>query len=78
MWTVGVSLSGNGSPFTTPEQLAAAGEATAELAATRGPFDAAGAHYVIPSVVNLPAVLDDIEARISAGEVPVPAADSRH
>lgn len=73
MWTVGVCLSGNGSPFTKPEELAVEWDVREHMCAKRWPFDRAGAHYVIPSVANLPAVLDDIQSRMDNGEVPVPA-----
>jgi phosphonoacetaldehyde hydrolase len=31
---------------------------------------AAGAHYLVETVADLPAVLDDIERRLAAGETP--------
>ncbi|PIF76821.1 phosphonoacetaldehyde hydrolase [Variovorax sp. 54] len=70
-WAVGVSVSGNVNGLTLAEwqaldldgQQARRARATAEL-------EAAGAHYVIDSVADLPNVLEDIERRLQAGERP--------
>lgn len=70
-WTVGVSTTG--SPLGLS---AAAAEAlpAEEFAARRdriaAELSAAGAHYVIESVRDLPPVLDAIECRLAAGERP--------
>ena len=70
-WAVGVATTG--SPFglsaedaaaLPPDQFAARREAAA--AELRG----AGAHYIIDSVRDLPALLDEIERRVTAGERP--------
>jgi phosphonoacetaldehyde hydrolase len=70
-WTVGVALTGNICGLSAEElrvlpeaeKAAIRERATAEL-------KAAGAHYVIDSIANLPAVLDAIEARLAAGDSP--------
>ncbi|WP_034295051.1 phosphonoacetaldehyde hydrolase [Herbaspirillum sp. RV1423] len=71
MWTVGVSLSGNEVGCTgaelaqlTPEQVKAL-KALAEMRLRE-----AGAHYVIDSVADLPAVAEKIAGRLKAGERP--------
>ncbi|MFT3688396.1 phosphonoacetaldehyde hydrolase [Paenirhodobacter sp.] len=72
-WTVGVTLSGNEVGL-TPEAVAAM--LPAELAPLRdraaAVLRARGADYVIDTVADLPAVLSQIEARLAAGETPVP------
>jgi phosphonoacetaldehyde hydrolase len=40
------------------------------LAQARRRLQEAGAHYVIDSVAGLPAVIEDIEARLKRGEAP--------
>jgi phosphonoacetaldehyde hydrolase len=71
MWTVGLSLSGNEVGL-TPAELRDLPDA--EVAKRRnkaaGKLAQAGAHYVIDSVADLPAVLDAIEARLVRGERP--------
>lgn len=67
MWTVGLSLSGNEVGLSpqelknTPQEEVAARVATAETK-----LRAAGAHYVIASVAELPKVLVQIAARMRA------------
>lgn len=71
MWTVGLSASGNEvglshaqwSALTPAEQAARARPAAAKL-------HQAGAHYVLASIAELPAVLDAIEQRLANGERP--------
>ncbi|WP_050467636.1 phosphonoacetaldehyde hydrolase [Herbaspirillum chlorophenolicum] len=71
MWSVGVSLSGNEVGYTR-QQLAAL--EPAEVAALKVQAEeklrAAGAHYVIDSVADLPEVVAQIEARLKTGERP--------
>jgi phosphonoacetaldehyde hydrolase len=71
MWTVGLSLSGNEVGLSQAE-IAALAPAALEL--RRGQAVAKltrfGAHYVIDSVADLPAVLDAIDARLARGERP--------
>ena len=71
MWTVAVALSGNEVGL-APEQWAAleAGERQARRAAATRRLAQAGAHYVIDSVADLEECLDDIEARLAAGDQP--------
>jgi len=71
MWTVGLALSGSPAGLTldeyhaaTPEQLDAVRQrVTAELRA-------AGAHYVIDTVADLPALIAQIQARAAQGDTP--------
>lgn len=70
-WTVGVAttgstfgLSAEDAAALSPDEFAARREAAA--AELRG----AGAHYVIDSVRDLPALLDEIERRLAAGDRP--------
>ncbi|SEA97833.1 phosphonoacetaldehyde hydrolase [Rubrimonas cliftonensis] len=63
-WTVGVSLSGNEMGL-SPQEVAAlpAAKRDARNAAARDKLLAAGAHWVIDSVADLPDLLNEIEAR---------------
>ena len=72
-WTVGVSLSGNEVGL-SPEELAALSpEARDDAnARARAALEAAGAHVVIDTVAELMPVLDEIDARLAAGERPRP------
>lgn len=71
MWTVGLLLSGNAAGLTLDEYLGLAGPARdASRAAARAELGPAGPHYVIDTVADLPAVVDDIEARLARGERP--------
>ncbi|AOY02107.1 phosphonoacetaldehyde hydrolase [Jeongeupia sp. USM3] len=71
MWTVGLSASGNEvglsyeewAALSPPEQAARRAPAEAKL-------DAAGAHFVIDSIADLPAVIAEIDARLARGERP--------
>ncbi len=71
LWTVGVTLSGNevGLP---PDDLAAL--STAELAERRRHAEtrlkAAGAHFVVDSVADLMPIIDLIDTRLKAGDMP--------
>lgn len=70
MWTVGVSRSGSYVGVGAGE---VEGLGVEELAHREGvakeAMHGAGAHYVISGVEDLPGVVDDINARIAAGEV---------
>ena len=71
MWSVGLALSGNEFGATWEEFQAM----TAEEIATRrehaaGKLYAAGAHYVVDSLADLPGVIADINARMAKGERP--------
>ncbi|OEZ55507.1 phosphonoacetaldehyde hydrolase [Duganella sp. HH105] len=71
MWTVGVAMSGNEVGL-TEQELAALPEAERERrgAVAADKLLSAGAHYVIGSIAELPAVLALIEARLGKGERP--------
>lgn len=70
-WTVGLAVSGNEvwlsfeewSALSASEQLSLKEKAYAKM-------NASGAHYVIDSIADLPAVLDAIEQRLANGEKP--------
>ncbi len=70
-WTVAVSQTGNELGLSAAE-VASLDEAalTARLAPIEARLRQAGAHYVIRSLADLPATLDQIEARLRAGEQP--------
>lgn len=71
MWTVGLALSGSPAGITVdeyrslpPDQLSVVRErASAELRA-------AGAHYIVDTVAELPSLLPEIQARVARGESP--------
>jgi phosphonoacetaldehyde hydrolase len=71
-WTVGLTDSGNelGLPFAEYSQLSPRDLATHRARAT-AVFQTAGAHFVIPSIAELPAVLDEVSTRLARGERPV-------
>lgn len=71
MWTVGVSRSGNlvGLSLAEVNRLWPA-EQGARIASAKRQLDAAGAHFVIDTVADLPPVLDKIEADLRAGATP--------
>ncbi len=70
-WTVGVSLTGNEAGLSVDELAALAPDERQRVRerAERA-LRSAGAHWVIDSVANLPALLPEIEARIERGELP--------
>lgn len=71
MWVVGVTRTSNALGLTAEE---AAALPAAELAAREAAFARvlrdAGAHYVLHSVAELPALVDTVEARLARGERP--------
>jgi len=71
MWSVGLSVSGNAVGLSAAQWAALSPD---EQASHRAPaaacLQAAGAHYVIDTINELPAVLDDIDARLARGERP--------
>lgn len=71
MWCVGLAASGNGVGL-SPEALAGLDptDRAQRIAAAAEGLKAAGAHYVIDMVADLPPVLDAIAGRIAAGERP--------
>jgi phosphonoacetaldehyde hydrolase len=70
-WAVGLAVSGNAVGLTLAEwsALDAAQQQEHRERAT-SQLQAAGAHYVIDSVAELPNVLEDIERRLHGGEQP--------
>ena len=71
MWTVGLSLSGNEAGLSLDEycQLSEAERALRREAASTK-LAQAGAHYLIDTIADLPAVIDAIEERLQRGEQP--------
>lgn len=71
MWSVGLALSGSPAGLTLDEYRAASPE---QLQAVRdrvtAEFRAVGAHYVIDTVAELPALVQQIQARVARGETP--------
>jgi phosphonoacetaldehyde hydrolase len=71
MWTIGVALSGNMLGLSQSEGAAlTADELARRRAAISTQFEQAGAHYVVDTVAEVPAVLEHIEKRLAAGEKP--------
>jgi phosphonoacetaldehyde hydrolase len=71
MWTVGVARTGNEMGLTEAEvEALPAAELESRLAAARDKLFAAGAHYVVDGIGDLPGLLDEIEARLAGGERP--------
>lgn len=71
MWTAGLSASGNEVGLSHAEWLALPpGEQARLRERAAAKLMAAGAHVVIDSVADLPAVLADIDARLARGERP--------
>jgi phosphonoacetaldehyde hydrolase len=71
MWTIGLAISGNevGLPLAEWKKLPRKEqEARRETAHKR--MQQAGAHYVIDTIADIVPVLDDIEARLQAGDKP--------
>ena len=70
-WAVGLALSGNVAGLSEAE-LAALGatERAALRASATAELLASGAHLVVDSIADLPAVVTEIEARLARGEGP--------
>lgn len=70
-WTVGVALTGNEAGLSA-EELAALDESARHPIRARASsvLRAAGAHWVIDSVADLPQLLPEIESRLERGETP--------
>ena len=70
-WTVGVALSGNAFGLNKAEtaELSPA-KFAAMKAVAYADLTRSGAHYIIDSVADLDAVIDDIEGRLARGERP--------
>lgn len=72
MWSVGLSHTGNGLGLTV-EQLAAQEAELTRLQAdiVISEMLQAGAHYVVPGIIEVPGVLREIQARVQQGESPL-------
>ncbi len=72
MWTVGISRTGNAMGL-GEEELAKLGQKTlsGRLQQVSREFFAAGAHYVLPAVADLPGVIETINQRLARGEHPL-------
>ena len=71
-WGVGLVRYSNYMNINTLDEEATLSEAdiAARMAKTRQILEQAGAHYVIDSLIELPAVIEDINARLARGEKP--------
>ena len=71
-WGVGLVRYSNYMNINTLEEEATLSEADMQhrIAKTRTILEQAGAHYVIDSMIELPAVIEDINARLARGEKP--------
>lgn len=71
-WGVGLVRYSNYMNINTLDEEATLSKAdiAARMAKTRKILEQAGAHYVIDSLIELPAVIDDINARLARGEKP--------
>lgn len=71
MWTVAVALSGNANGLSLEQwQQLSTTEKNQISEQARKTMTDSGAHYVIDSVADLPAVIDDINANLSSGIQP--------
>ncbi|RQW27919.1 phosphonoacetaldehyde hydrolase [Rhodobacteraceae bacterium CH30] len=71
MWTVGVSVSGNLTGLTLEEWQALPPAVRAERQdKAAAQLRAAGAHYVVETIAELPAILEQIDVRLARGERP--------
>ncbi|NWB10278.1 MULTISPECIES: phosphonoacetaldehyde hydrolase [unclassified Pseudomonas] len=71
MWTVALTCSGNALGLTYEQYKALpAAELALERARITQIFEGSRPHYLIDTIVELPAVIDDINARLARGETP--------
>jgi len=71
MWTIAVAATGNELGLSHAEAAALpAGEREERLARAHERLHAAGAHYVVDGIADVPPILDRIEARMAKGERP--------
>jgi phosphonoacetaldehyde hydrolase len=71
VWSVGVAATGNQMGLTEAEiALLPAEEYLSRLQKARNSLAAAGAHYVMDTMAELPAIINSIEAALSAGKKP--------
>ncbi len=70
-WTIGVAASGNGIGLPRNAYDALPDDERRDLLSrSAAALAAAGADYVVTTVADIPALLDELNARITAGEVP--------
>jgi phosphonoacetaldehyde hydrolase len=71
MWTIGLAKTGNEMGMTA-EEIARLSRSELErrLSHAYARLRAAGAHYVVDSIADVPPILDEIENRLAAGEPP--------
>jgi phosphonoacetaldehyde hydrolase len=71
MWTIGISRTGNEVGLTAAEwDVLPATERQVALSNAGSRLREAGAHYIAQSVADCPSIVDEIEARLAAGEKP--------
>jgi phosphonoacetaldehyde hydrolase len=71
MWTVGITKTGNELGLSQAEvEALPAPELASRLDAASGRFFQAGAHFVIPEVAQVPAVITEINEHLARGEKP--------
>jgi phosphonoacetaldehyde hydrolase len=71
MWAVAVAATGNEVGLSEAELAALpVEEARSRIAAARDRLAAAGSHFVVDGIAELPAVLDEIDRRLARGETP--------
>lgn len=71
MWTVGLACSGNEVGLSYDDwQALSNSDRDVHFARARKGLDAAGAHYVVPTIGDLAPVLADINRRLAEGEKP--------
>jgi phosphonoacetaldehyde hydrolase len=71
VWSIGLAASGNGVGLSLAEfEALAPDDRAARVARSRAALEAAGADYVVDTVADLGPILDEIAARIAAGEGP--------
>lgn len=71
MWTIGLSLSGNEVGYSKEEYSAADSvDVEAKIAVAEAKLKKAGSHYVMRTILDLPAVLAKIAERMRRGELP--------
>jgi phosphonoacetaldehyde hydrolase len=72
MWSVGLSHTGNGLGLTVAQLAAQEAELTRQqTAAVAEAMFQAGAHYVVPGIAEVPAVLREIQQRLLRGDNPL-------
>jgi len=71
VWSIGLAASGNGVGLSLADfQALEPADRADRVARSAAALKAAGADYVVDTVADLPPILEEIEARIAAGEGP--------